>query len=498
MVNIFRRFQQPLLVALTIVIIISFVVLYNLPNRSGNFSTNEVARIYGRTVTQGEAQRTGRRFEVCRDLQLQEMLRSLYGQPQSLAEAQENFLWNSIILRHEADQLGVVPSESEVETAIRALPAFQTNGAFDSSKYTMFLQMALAPRGFTPRELEEVVADDLRLKRIKQILGATVSATPSEVKEEYTRQFQKRQVSVVRINAEDFKKAAQVSEEDIKKLYEGKKESLKTQEKRKVKFVAFTPPKTEKPLEGQEKAAALEKLADQAHNFSVELAKPGAKFDDVAAAQKLTVKESPAFALNTPPAELDSSDEVAQAAFALTPEKPTSDALSGANGYFVIHLAGTEPARPLGYEEAKAELTEQLKTERAQEAQQLKSREILTKIQAELKAGKSFADAATAAGVKAEQLPPFSPRAFLPQSPDSFAIMQAGSELKEGALSEFVPTGTGAVLIHADKLLPVEEKDLTEQQGKLADAIERAKSEGLFLEWLRTRAQAANLQVPKA
>ena len=65
MVNLFRRFQQPLLVTLTIVIIISFVVLYNLPNQRGNYAANEAGRLYGRTVTMGEAQRVARRLEVC-------------------------------------------------------------------------------------------------------------------------------------------------------------------------------------------------------------------------------------------------------------------------------------------------------------------------------------------------------------------------------------------------------------------------------------------------
>ncbi len=74
------------------------------------------------------------------------------------------------------------------------------------------------------------------------------------MREQYIERNQKSEVSFVRFKIEDFKAAVKVTDEDVAKLFEERKSTLKTPEKRKVKFVAFTLPDAQKALAGPERA----------------------------------------------------------------------------------------------------------------------------------------------------------------------------------------------------------------------------------------------------
>src|SRR4051812_26778276 len=104
MVSLLRRFQQPLMIMVTILIIISFVVLYNKTDFLEAGTSGPVATIYGKPVTFAQTQRVLRKFDLSQDLGLMELLRSLAIRQE---DAKENFLWNSLILKHESKVLGV-------------------------------------------------------------------------------------------------------------------------------------------------------------------------------------------------------------------------------------------------------------------------------------------------------------------------------------------------------------------------------------------------------
>lgn len=252
------------------------------------------------------------------------------------------------------------------------MPSFQTNAAFDNAKYKDFLARIL-PRGLTNEQVEEIVRDDLRLQKIKRLLSATMGATPTEVRSLFERQHQKSEVSFVRFKTEDFSKAVQISDADVKKLFEERKAGLNSEELRKVKLVAFTLEKQEKPLAGKERATALSKLGERAQEFTVAMTEKDAKFDAVAEKFGVKVTQTESFAADALPMELGVSPQVGQAVFHLTTEQPHSDVLTGDTGYFVVELAGITPARPLTLEEAKPKLETQLRDERTRESSNSRS-----------------------------------------------------------------------------------------------------------------------------
>jgi len=409
-------------------------------------------------------------------------------------EAKENFTWNSIILKHEADLLGVVPTEDEIFAATQALPTFQTNGVYDSSKYALLSQNVLPRMGFTTDDLAELVADALRLQRIKALLGSTVVPSESEIRESFTRLAQKTEASVVRFKLDSFLATTQVPEEDVKKLYEERKASLKTDELRKVKYVAFILPVTDKPLEGKARTDKLTELQKQAEDFSVAMTDKNAKLDEVAAKSGAKVAESPEFSIAKPPEALEGSSDVAAAAFKLNQQDPNSDVIETPRGYYVLQLAGITAPRPLAFEEAKENLTDTLKRERAQEALNLKATDVRNKIETAIKGGKSFAEAAHTEGVNPEEFPAFSQKEPKVEPANSGEIMQTAAELNESQLSTVVPTPDGSVIVYVTKRLPIDENELKTEKGRLTEALGGFQRMALFQQWMKLRRAAAQLQ----
>jgi peptidyl-prolyl cis-trans isomerase D len=492
--KLFRKYQQTIVIIVTLFTIVGFASFYTHSDFLEKGAGSRVATIYDRSVSATQVQRLGRMADLSQQLGMRELYSLLATQP----ESRENFIFNTLVLKHEAEALGIEPTEDEVFEATKAIPYFQTNGVYDSTRYLTMTQILLAPRGFTTDDLSELIANDLRVKKIEALLGATVAPSESDIKEAFTRVYQKTEASVVRFKLDDFLASTQVPEEDIKKRYEEKKASLNTEERRKVKFVAFVLPKTDKPLEGKDRATALTELQKKAEDFAVSMADKSAKFDEVAAKAGLKVEESSDFPLNQPPEALGTSHEVAAATFKLTEKDPNSDVIEtgrGGNGYYVLQLESVTPPRPLTFEEAKENIANTLKHERAQEALNLKAADLRAKIEADLKAGKSFADAAQAQGLKPEEFPAFSIKEPKMDQPDAGEIMQTATELNVGDLSAPLPTAAGSLIVYVSKRLPIDAKELEKEKGEVASSLEHMQQIALFQEWMKLRRAAAQVKI---
>jgi peptidyl-prolyl cis-trans isomerase D len=440
-------------------------------------------------------------MQVAQDLGMFQLIGGLAGDARTMDALQPNFIFGTYVLRHEAEKLGINPTSAEITDTIKKLPPFQTSGQFDFSKYNAYTQR-LGSLGFTSEQVEEIVADSLRLEKLKALLGATISAAPSEVRTAFEEINQKQEVSFVRIKEEDVAKEINVTDEDVKKAFEERKETLKTDDLRKVKAVSFLLTEEEKTkLQGRERGAALQRLMEQATEFSAGTAEKGAKLEDLAQKAGRPVVETPEFPMSKPPKELNESFAAAEAAFdpALTLEQPFSDLIKSDknDGYYILQLTSITPPRPKTFEEAKADLAETLKRERTAELLTKRATEVRTKLEAELKGGKTFAEAAQAAGVTAETLPAFS-RAEPGDStaPGANEIRRAATELAVGELSEPIPTKGGRIICRVERRLPLDETKFAADKQNLADRIAEDRTDNAFRMWMSERMKAANVQLP--
>lgn len=487
MIDIIRKNQRALMIIISVLVIVSFVWLYNQTDLQ-KLGQTSVGQIYGRKVSGTEFERTARQSQVAYAMGLMDLLQTL--SPQG---SQEDYVWNTMVLRHAANQLQVDPGIEATQKRIQTLSAFQSDGKFDLGKYNKFLTETLTPNGYTSQQMEDLVRDDLRLARLKEIIGSTVAVAEDEVRYEYARAFGKRHLWVVRLNRDQFAKSAAVTPEEIKDWFEKNKDSYKTEEKRVVKYVVFGLPDKDKALQGKERVAALQPISDKADQFTQKMLVNGAKFDDVAKSLGVEVKTTAPFVRSVPPAEVASVSGFATTAFSLTDESADSDIVQTEDAFYVLHLEKIEPSQPETLEQATPQITTFLEGRKIQDAVSRRAADLKAKLVAALKSGKTFAQAAEGEGLKAESLPPLAPAELRDAQDDNQMLQIRTIDLSPGSISDFIDSSTGGALAFLEKVDPIDENKWNEQKQNVLAQFETGKRMVFFGEWLRGQRDAANI-----
>jgi parvulin-like peptidyl-prolyl isomerase len=143
-------------------------------------------------------------------------------------------LVNRKLMIQEAQRVGMVPSDEEIRTRIREIPAFQKEGKFDRAVY----QQVLEANNFTPSGFERTVREDLSSQQWERYFRSRVRVSDEEVKQEYLLSNDKRTIKYVLLSNETGRKGVQVDPADVDKFlkdtakvnlaksqYEGKKET---------------------------------------------------------------------------------------------------------------------------------------------------------------------------------------------------------------------------------------------------------------------------------
>jgi parvulin-like peptidyl-prolyl isomerase len=495
MVNLLRRFQQPVLITLTFFVIIAFVILYGGPGtRLDRLGSQHIAKIYDRNVQPAEYNAIGRMFEVCRTLGMLDVVIPLAQNARTMGEVTSNYVWNTMVLRRQAGEMGIEPTDNQVAEAIQKLSAFQKSGQYDHERYLQMVQMVLSPRGMTSLNLEELMRDQIRLQTLRELLGACSAPAPDELEASYAQRHQKVEVALVRIQKEEVAKGVSVTAEEIQKAFEARKEGLKAPEKRKVQHVFFALPE-KAPTVAAPSAEEMQKVADQAADFSVAATAAGAKFEEVAKQFAQELKSSPLFGRGEALPEFANQNRVTAAAFLLSEEKPVSEPVPTDKGYYILRLEKIEAARPLTLEEAKEQLNDSLKADKVRETLALKAADVRKKIEEALKAGKTFVQAAETTGYKAELPEAFSKSDSTLKGPESGLVQNALSDLKPGGTSQPLDGPEATLLVHLIGRQPIDSADFELKKKELTAMLQSQRADGLLSEWVDRKRAAAGLQM---
>jgi hypothetical protein len=456
MMKALRRHKDWLMIVIAI-LAIPFIFYFVRTPDYGQMGRGDVGQIYGRKVTQLEIDRNARLGGLAQALGMSDFWGTLSGsQPGNAGYG--TFAVNLIVLRHEAERLGLRPDASEIADVVRKLPAFQSESGFDMNKFTDFVRNHLPPMGLGEEHIEQVVRDELCMNEIKKLLAAGITVSKGELDENFQRGYDKFYVNVIRFQSADFDKEITIKDEDVEKYYDAHKAELKTDEKRKVEFVhlglmeepqeytnlaaplsqpayssvfidrfiqsliggyGVTPLSSgsdmtaqarneQKTLSGTERIEALQKLADSATDFTQALLEKGADFKQAAGKFQLSVHETGEFTAAAPDPQLKVDAQLGGAAFKLSAQEPNSDPIQVADGFYILHLVGITEARPLTVEEAKPKIVDALKKVRARELMSTKGAELAQQLREAAKSGQPLEASIQKAGAKAAKLPPFS------------------------------------------------------------------------------------------
>lgn len=345
----------------------------------------QLGRQFGRPLTSEQARAFG--FD-------RQMLR------QTISEA---------VLDETARRMGLAQSETDAVRAIHADPTFKDlAGNFDPARFNQILRQY----GFSEprylgeqrkltlrREIAATLADELKpskvqidavnrfqneLRSVEFIRltadqAGTIDAPAPEALASYFeerkalfRAPEYRKISYLVLTPELLAKTAEVTDEEVKKVYDKYLPSLTTPEKRQVLQMGFA--------SLDEAKAAREKIT------------AGTSFEDLAKERKI------------PDADLDLGlvpktgildPKLADTAFALG-LNDVSEPVQGQFGISLVKVTKIEPGKTPTYEEAAPKLRSELAQAKAREA----IRDVYNKIEDERGAGASIADAAQKFGLK--------------------------------------------------------------------------------------------------
>jgi len=506
MMKLLRRHKDWLMIVIAI-LAIPFVFYFVQRPDYGAMRSDQFAHIYDRNVSMLEAQQIARLLSLAQALGMSDFVQTLTaGAGLNQNQVAVQFIINLLVLRHEADRLGLRPSAPEIADVVRKLPAFQSESGFDMNKFSDFVQHGLGPMGLGEEHIEQLVRDELCMNEIKRLLAAGISIAKGELDENFQRGYDKFYVSVIRFQSGDFDKDIAVNDEDVQKYYDAHKAELKSDEKRKVQFVQVGLTDEQKKLTGKERIEVLQKLSDRATDFTQALLEKGADFKQAAGKFELPVHETSEFTAAAPDPQLKTDPQLGVAAFKLSVQEPNSDPIQVANGFYILHLTAISEARLLTLEEAKPKIVEALKKSKAREVMSTKGAELANQVREATKSGQPLEATVQKASVKLEKIPPFAlieeekakheDKEQKNESPDLSAIKDAVAFLNPGEISDFSPSGNEGFIAILEKREPSADK-AGEKKAAFEKRLLDNKERIVFFEWLRDRQQAAGLQFSK-
>jgi hypothetical protein len=498
-----RHIQKGTLIVVTVLIVISFAFLYSdFDFVRGTVGKQDcVVKVYNRCYRQKEAQKLASHFDVALELGMYDFAMVLFGENRQDRDPTD-FMMSLVILRKEAERMGIQPTATEIKEAIPQLPLFQqpwVNAAYVQNSI-------LGPNGFTDGDLAGLVKDYLSFQKLRSLIGAGLEAVPSEAARLYTKSNQRYTASVVRFDRAEFTKDIKITDEEIKTYFEENKEDLNSEAKRSFDFVKFIPKPEAEGATNEEKAKANLAFANAVNRAYSDLAEDGAEFVKVAgqyAGEKaeftMELGKLEPFSPAEPVEMLKDEQAVLEAIFspAQQIDAVTVPLQVEGGAYYVFHYSTLVEPVPLTLEEATPAIREALTSTKSNRAVSDAASAALAKLNEAVKGGKSFDEAAKGLGLKPEALPNFSESEPPADLEDAGLIVGAVSGLAAKEISSVTdrPGGLGSLLVYVDKIEIYKDEELESKRDSLAATVENQLDRTLFTAWFnQRRAESGSLR----
>ena len=450
---------------------------------------------------------------------------------------EKTFFVNRLLIQQAGRDFGIQPGDDEIQQFIRERSVFADGDPtsfvapkkFNQERYQNFVMNGLGKNGLSEADLFLLVKDFLIFEKLQDLFGTAVDVNPNDLKRTYQAMQQKIAASYVKLPLATFTAELKPTEEQLKEFWEVRKESYKTENRRKFTFVIGTPkypagaekapelPKAEKPGDPTPELAAKDKeILEQRRKAELQVASDmdelltkidnskGGEFENEVKTLNWDIRTTEFFTPTTIPDELlaltprKTTKTVQQLLFDL---KTTSDPVSkftpsfpvGDANWFIARLDEEEESREKTFEEAKEEATKQWMEEKGREALKAAAEEAKKKIEESVKGGKTFADAAKDAGYEALTMGPIGNGETPAGQSEAPTIFVAAQYVNPGEFTNIVNTDDAAVIAFVDKREIVKDPNF---DAMLMSGMERYKEQSrltAFQAWLAERYAEAKI-----
>jgi peptidyl-prolyl cis-trans isomerase D len=487
--------------ALVVLTFIAFYIPSFMDNGTTAASSNEVvATVEGRDVTAGQFQR---RFQTQIAAYQQayggnineQLLRQLGIENQIL-----QLLVDEQAALAEAERQGIRVSDEELAAQIFAIPAFQENGQFvGERRYEQILRSQRPP--MSKGDFEENLRKSMIIDKFRAALTDWLSITDDEIAREFTQRNEKVKLQVVTLTADSFRDKVTLADAEVASYFESHKAEYRVGERRKVKYVlvdveqvraktTVTPGEVQTyynqniqqyqtpeqvrashillKTEGKDEAAVRKQAEDV-----LKQVKSGADFAELA--KKYSEDEGS----KANGGDLDMVPEFETAAFGMEPGQ-VSDLVKTQYGFHIIKVVDKKPASTRTLDEVRAQITDQLAFQKAQQAGSAQARALDDKIN---KAA-DLEPVAKENGLTVQESGFFTRDEPIPGIGGSPQVAAQAFQLKDGEVSAAINSPRGPVFITVtgkqDPYVPKfeEVKDKVREDAIRARATELSRQRG--------------------
>lgn len=501
-----RHIQKGTLIVVTVIIVVSFAFLYSdFDFVRGTVGRQDcVVKVYNRCYRQKEAQKLASHFDVALELGMYDFAMVLFGENRKDRDPTD-FMMSLVILRKEAEKLGIEPTATEIKEAIPQLPLFQqpwVNAAYVQNNI-------LGPNGFTDSDLANLVKDYLSFQKLRSLVGAGLEAVPSEASKLYIKSNQRYTASVIRFDRDTYTGGITITDEEIKNYFEENKAGLNSEAKRGFDYVKFTPKPEVAGATNEQKAKATLDFANAVNRAYADLAEEGANFTEVAgqyvgskADFTMELAKLAPFSPAAPPELLEKNEAALETIFSNAQQlnDVTVPIQTEGGSYLVFHFSTFVEPVPLTLAEATPAIKEALTAMKSNRAVSDAASAALGKLNEAIKAGKLFDEAAKSLALKPEPLPNFSESEPPADLADADLIIGAVNGLGEKQLSPVIerPAGKGNMLVYIEKIEIYKDTEAESKKKALAATIENQLDRTLFTSWFNQRRAESGSERPNA
>jgi peptidyl-prolyl cis-trans isomerase D len=508
MLDIIRRNSQSWAVKLIFAVIIAVFVFWG-ANSINTDPEQVLAKVNGEAIPRNDLIRLV-------NLELQNIRQNTPDMPALNETERENLaarIFRSMIvrvlLRQEAQRLGVAVSDTELSAYVSSLPLFQdAAGKFDEGVYRRTLELM----GMTPGIYEEMAAEDVLMEKMQSYIASASRIGAAEARRSFDFELERRKVEYLAFPHSAYTDAVLPGEAELITFYSENSSRWMTPARVSLEYVLFDPstladltPVSEEEARSYHEAKkaaftlplsmhtrhilirlplALEttenevrEAREKAENVLKEL-RSGKKFEDLAR----RYSEDPQTSENggdlgwSEKGQLDPAYE--EAALALKPGEVSAPARTY-NGFHLIQLVELKPERTRGFEEAKEEILNLLREDAAFE----NLAPTMSRVEDELIAGSSLEDIAAAYKLEVRKSGLLEPAALTaelklpPAALDGIPGMQAGETMPSP-----IESSGGFMVIRLKEYIPSSVPDMESIKPQISAAFKENAAVGLALE----------------
>ena len=534
MIGTIRKHSSWLWIIIAGLTIVSFVVFMGTgPARNGRHNAgNGFGTLYGKEVSAEDYTRGQREFYLYYWLH--------YGAfPDHNAKVKHEEIdretYVRLMLIRKAQKLGIHVSADAVVTAANDL--LRSLGR-DGQPVTMdqFVSQVLAREGLTLADFQNYLRSDLTIQQLIGALGlAGTFITPQEAGQLYEREHQEVSAQAVFFAATNYLAKVSLTPAAIAQFYTNNLAAYRQPDRVQVNYVAFTAsnyvaaaeqklgktnvaaqaeayfnqhgleavPDAKTPAEAKTKIAeiiirqrALEEAKAAANEFAgAVFAQDPVKPENLIALAKqkgLKLSTTAPFSAADGPEEFNAPATFTKTAFKLSADEPLAGPVPGPEAVYILALARQIPSSIPALKEIHHRVTQDFENQAATALAQQAGSNFQVTAAIQMAVGKTFAQAALAAGQ--------SPLILTPFSLSSPAVPEAGDrvnlrQLKEvafttpvGRVSNFAPTPEGGFVLLVQSVLPIDLAKKTADMPQFLAQVRRARQNEAFNLWLQSEA----------